>query len=167
MTGRRRRARRRIIVREFAAEDEKRVTVIFDPRLRLSAKEKAKTLRQRVEDEQKRGKKLAPAARRFEKGAAQTAALLAHFADEKAELRLFIDNETDEFNVGAAHYYENLKRLAVAEPRFVEQIEAARTSNLLEEIFDEKISSHIFLVTAQNEKNLPPEIAQRVKIVHY
>ena len=156
----------RIIVREFAAEDEKRVTVILDTRLRVSAKEKAKTLRERIEDEHK-GRKTSPVSRRFEKGVTKAASLLEHFTEEKSEIRLIINDETADFGIGRQHLYENLKRLAMLEPQLIERVEAGNLVENLLEILEEGANSHIFLVSTLKEKDLPAEIAQEVKIVRF
>ena len=156
----------RIVVREFAAEDERRVTVIFDTRLRLSAKEKAKTLRDRLEEEQKGGK-TSTALRRFEKGIRQASSLLSYYTDEKAEVRLIIDNQASEFSVGRQHLYENLKRLATVEPHLTERIMAKELIGNLSDILEERTNSHIFLVTALKETDLPAEITQRLKVIRF
>src|SRR5678816_1846711 len=63
---------RRLTVREFTSEDERRVTIVLDTRLPGEAAEEAKAeLRQR-----------------FERGVVQTASLLKHFVEERAEVRL-------------------------------------------------------------------------------
>ncbi len=156
---------RRLIVREFAAEDEKRVTVVFDPRLCQNEKEKSKTLRQRIEEEQK-GNSI-PASNRFEKGVSFAASLLTYFTEEKAEIRLITGNENIEFGIGVAYLNENLRRLAVIEPEFVETIDTEILSGKLAEIMEEKNNSHIFLLTTLNEADLPEEIEQRLKIIRY
>ena len=157
---------RRLIVREFAAEDEKRVTIIFDPRLRRSEKERSKTLRQRIEEEQKGGK-LSASSGRFEKGVTLAASLLAYFTEEKAEIRLLTDLLNGEFSIGKAHLHENLRRLATIEPEFVESVEAEDLSKNLDELLDGGNNSHIFLVTTLKENDLPDEIGQRIKLLRY
>lgn len=156
---------RRLIVREFAAEDEKRVSVVFDPRLRQTGEEKSKTLRQRIEEEQK-GNSI-PASNRFEKGVSFAASLLTYFTEEKAEIRLITGNENVEFGIGVAYLNENLRRLAVIEPEFVETIDTEILSGKLAEIMEERNNSHIFLITTLKEADLPEEIEQRLKIIRY
>jgi uncharacterized protein (DUF58 family) len=55
----------RLIVREFSAEDDKRVTIIFDTRLEVENNGKKLSLREKIEAEQK-GKKLSPVSEKFE-----------------------------------------------------------------------------------------------------
>ena len=154
----------RLIVREFSAEDDKRVTIIFDTRLEAENNEKKLTLREKIEAEQK-GKKLSPVSERFEKGVSQTASLLAHFAEEQAEIRLIVDKNIGEFSIGRQHLYGCLKRLALVEPKFDETAEFSIET--LEEIFTERENSYTFFVTAQTEDNLSSELIQRAKIVNF
>src|SRR5205085_8656024 len=62
---------RRLIVREFTAEDERRVTIALDTKERGDAEAK-------------------DFAARFERGVTLAASLAAHFIDERAEVRLVI-----------------------------------------------------------------------------
>jgi uncharacterized protein (DUF58 family) len=112
----------RLIVREFSAEDDKRVTVVFDTRLHGEMLEKPLTLREKIEAEQT-GKSPTPVSERFEKGVSQTASLLAHFTEDQAETRLIVDDEVGEFGIGREHLNENLKRLAVVEPNYDKEAE--------------------------------------------
>jgi uncharacterized protein (DUF58 family) len=84
---------RRLTVREFTSEDERRITIVLDTRLRGVASEE---LRQR-----------------FEKGVVQTASLLKHFIDERAEVRLVLGDEVGPFGSGIDQLYRCLRRLAL------------------------------------------------------
>ncbi len=154
----------RIIVREFAAEDERRVTLIFDTRLEQIEKEKSKSLRERIEEEQK-GKKITAASMRFEKGISQTASLLAYFTDEQAETRLVINDRIGDFGVGKPHLYNCLKRLALVEPKFDETAEFSVET--LDEIFTTRENIYTFFVTEKTEESLPDEIIQRAKVIRF
>lgn len=153
----------RLIIREFSAEDEKRMTVVFDTRLPRQAEEKL-SLRQKIEAEQK-GEKFTPEAERFEKGVALAASLLAHFTEDQAEIRLVANDEKGEFGIGKPHLYECLKRLALIEPTF--DAAAEFSFETLEEIFTERENSYTFFVTAQTEKDLPDETNQNAKVVNF
>ncbi len=153
----------RLIVREFSAEDDKRVTIYFDTRFEHEEKSKKLTLRERLEAEQK-GDKSAFLSERFEKGVSQTATLLTNFTEEQAEIRLIIGEEIGEFGIGREHLNENLKRLALVEPDFeIKQLSAEK----LEEIFTEKENSYTFFITAENQENLPGELIHSAKIVKF
>ena len=157
----------RLIVREFSAEDDKRVTVFFDARLQKTfSKEKKKSLRERMENERK-DKKLSPDDERFESGVSKTASFLSYFTEEQAEIRLVIDGDKGEFGIGREHLAECLKRLATVEPKFVENVEIKEFEELLSEIGDERDKSHTFLVTTQNESNFSPEIVQKLNVLEF
>ena len=87
---------RRLTVREFTSEDERRVTIVLDIRLPGEASE---DLRQR-----------------FEKGVVQTASLLKHFIDERGEVRLVLGDEVGPFGSGLDQLYRCLRRLALVTP---------------------------------------------------
>jgi uncharacterized protein (DUF58 family) len=80
-------------VREFTSEDERRITIVLDTCLPGQPNEE---LRQR-----------------FEKGVVQTASLLKHFIDERAEVRLVLGDEVGPFGSGLEQLYRCLRRLAL------------------------------------------------------
>ena len=154
---------RRLIVREFSAEDDKRITVFFDTRFRREAEEKPMTLREKIDAEQKG--KLSPASKRFEKGVSRCASLLSHFAEEQGEIRLIIDETQGDFGIGRQHLNECLKRLALVEPNFDENAEFS--AETLDEVFTERENSYTFLVTAENELKFPVESFYKLEIVKF
>jgi uncharacterized protein (DUF58 family) len=89
---------RRLTVREFTAEDERRVTVALDTRMIGGTDEK-------------------DFAARFERGVTHAASLLAHFTDERAEVRLVLGAEPGRYGVGTEHLYSCLRRLALVTPQ--------------------------------------------------
>ena len=105
---------RRLTVREFTSEDERRITIVLDTGIPGDAN--------------------ADVNERFERGVVQTASLLKHFVDERAEVRLVIGDEIGPFGSGIDHLYRCLRRLAlvnltrrdeVSEPRGPAQVSAA------------------------------------------
>ena len=84
---------RRLTVREFTSEDERRITIVLDTRLPVGSGEELK--------------------QRFERGVIQAASLLKHFIDERAEVRLVLGEEVGPFGSGAEHLYRCLRRLAL------------------------------------------------------
>jgi uncharacterized protein (DUF58 family) len=88
---------RRLIVRQFAAEDERRETIALDTSAHAEADEKELS-------------------ERFERGVTLTASLVAHFIDERAEVRLVIGEERGRYGIGLEHLHNCLKRLALAMP---------------------------------------------------
>ena len=89
---------RNLTVREFTAEDERRITIVLDTR-DLSAIEKEKFLT------------------RFESGIVQAASLLKHFVDERADVRLVLGDEVGRYGSGLKHLYDCLRRLALVSPQ--------------------------------------------------
>jgi uncharacterized protein (DUF58 family) len=92
----------RLIVREFMAEDERRITIALDTRMAETGNEKA-------------------LAARFERGVTLAASLVAHFIEEHAEVRLALDTETGHYGKDYNHLYDCLKRLALVTPHFAVQ----------------------------------------------
>jgi uncharacterized protein (DUF58 family) len=89
---------RHLTVREFTAEDERRITIVFDTRdVQDSDAERF--------------------ARRFETGVVQAASLLKHFIDERAEVRLMLGDELGNYGSGLKHLYDCLRRLALVSPQ--------------------------------------------------
>ena len=89
---------RNLTVREFSAEDERRITIVLDTR-DLSDSDQENFLP------------------RFEAGVVQAASLLQHFVDERAEVRLMVGNELGRYGGGLKHLYECLRRLALVSPQ--------------------------------------------------
>ena len=89
---------RRLTVREFTSEDERRITIELDTR-------------------RPRGYEKNGFDERFERGVIQTASLLKHFIDERAEVRLVMGDESGPFGSGLEHLYQCLRRLALVIPQ--------------------------------------------------
>jgi uncharacterized protein (DUF58 family) len=89
---------RNLTVREFSAEDERRITIVLDTRDLSDSDEEN-----------------FPA--RFEAGVVQAASLLQHFVDERAEVRLMIGDDLGRYGSGLKHLYECLRRLALVSPQ--------------------------------------------------
>jgi len=88
---------RRLTVREFTSEDEKRITIVLDTRLpRASGGDGF--------------------AERFERGVVQAASLIKHFIDERAEVRLVLGDDVGPFGSGTEQLYRCLRRLALVTP---------------------------------------------------
>jgi uncharacterized protein (DUF58 family) len=88
---------RNLTVREFTAEDERRITIVLDTR-DLSDFE-------------------ANFLPRFETGIVQAASLLKHFVDERAEVRLKLGDDLGRYGGGLKHLYSCLRRLAIVTPK--------------------------------------------------
>jgi len=87
---------RRLTVREFTSEDERRISIVLDTGIPTDADEHVNE--------------------RFEHGVVQAASLLKHFVDERAEVRLVVGDEVGSFGSGLEHLYRCLRRLALVTP---------------------------------------------------
>ncbi len=154
---------RQLIVREFAAEDERRVTVIFDP-LVIDEDEAELTIREKIAAEQN-GKPVV-ASKRFEAGASLAASVLSRFAAENADIRLIIGSSVGEFGAGRPHFHESLRRLALTEPIRIKD-NAAGSETDLEHLITGSDNSHCLLITANTEYSLPPELLQKLNVIRF
>jgi uncharacterized protein (DUF58 family) len=84
---------KRLTVREFASEDERRITIVLDTRQAHGA-----------------GAELPE---RFERGVVQAASLIKHFIEERAEVRLVLGDDVGPFGSGTDQLYRCLRRLAL------------------------------------------------------
>lgn len=87
---------RRLTVREFTSEDERRISIVLDTRVAQGAEQEL--------------------FERFERGVVQAASLIKHFIDERAEVRLVLGNDVGPFGSGIEHLYRCLRRLALVMP---------------------------------------------------
>ena len=85
---------RRLTVREFASEDERRITIVLDTRLPFADN-------------------AAELSNRFERGVVHAASLIRHFIDERAEVRLVLGDDAGPFGSGKEQLYRCLRRLAL------------------------------------------------------
>lgn len=139
---------RRLTVREFAAEDERRITIVLDTRL--------------TEDIDEENFRI-----RFESGITQAASLVKHFIDERAEVALVLGRERGRFGPGLEHLYACLKRLALVEP--------ARDSGAfdLEEIVESAAASgpradtnYLIVLTTAARGSIPPNVWRRAYVIY-
>jgi uncharacterized protein (DUF58 family) len=100
-----------LIVREFTSEDERRVHIVFDTRAMDSATDGGGGAEKFFEA-------------RFERGVTQAAALVAHFLEERAEVRLTLGQEAGHYGAGREHLYACLRRLALVRPQETREDEA-------------------------------------------
>jgi len=106
---------RNLTVREFSADDDRRVVVFFDNRMTPESGP-ILSIREKIEAEQS-GRPIA-VSERFERGVSLATSILAHFTEEQAEICLFVGGEGGEFGVGSRHLHHMLQRMAMVEPNF-------------------------------------------------
>ncbi|HEX6280305.1 MAG TPA: DUF58 domain-containing protein, partial [Pyrinomonadaceae bacterium] len=155
---------RGLMVREFAAEDDRKITVVLDPRIPEDEEPKV-TLREKLESEQEGKSPIV--SQRFERAISIASSLLSHFAEQQAEIRLVIGSNGDDFGVGARHLVEGLKRLAVLEPSIMTEVTPNGLESVVYEMIDTDEISHYFVLTTLPESAFSPEVAQKSQIISY
>ena len=138
---------RRLTVREFAAEDERRITIVLDP-----------TLTDDIDEENFRI--------RFENGVTQAASLVKHFIDERAEVRLILGTEIGKFGSGLEHLYACLRRLALIGPvrSDKENLQGTIDRAAISEVRGE--ANYLILLTTAARGSIAPSIWRRAFVIH-
>jgi uncharacterized protein (DUF58 family) len=139
---------RRLTVREFTSEDERRITIVLDTRL---------------PDESEELKE------RFEKGVVQMASLLKHFIDERAEVRLVLGEDVGAFGSGSEHLYRCLRRLAlVSTLNDGSESEAKRVDVALRTSVSRDVVEHDYaiLLTAASPGSIPANIWRTSHVIY-
>lgn len=137
---------RRLTVREFTAEDERRVTVILDT---FAAGIPAEEFKER-----------------FEVGIVHAASHLQHFIDERADVRLVVGNETGRYGSGLEHLYVCLRQLALVKP---EGSAAATDSQADERGRSEEVADEDFaiLVTSAPPGSIPAKVWRSSHVIYF
>ncbi|HEV8140194.1 MAG TPA: DUF58 domain-containing protein [Pyrinomonadaceae bacterium] len=140
---------RRLTVREFTAEDERRMTILLDTRL--------------TEDIDPENFRI-----RFEHGVIQAASLVKHFIDERAEVSVVLGNESTTFGQGLEHLYVCLRKLALVQPdrqtsgdRELERMVDTATAR------DGRGSdtNYLIILTASERGSIPPNVWRRAYVI--
>lgn len=155
-----------VMLREFSAESENYITVIFDPNIEQTRKEKEKSLRVKINEENSR-KELSETEKRFEKGVSSAASVLAHFNAERFNTRLIVADAEREFGKELDHLNQSLKELALVEPVYDQQDSYNFLIQTLEQILSEPGDNHIFLITSSTKDEIPSEILKRINLITY
>jgi uncharacterized protein (DUF58 family) len=158
---------RRLIVREFTAEDERRVNVWLETKLRQEKEETVeensfkglieKILGRKIADEEKKSneKETEILEECFERGVTQAASLIEHFIDERAEVRLILGREAGHYGVGKEHLYDCLKRLALIEPDYEDEDKTKDSTEIDVALADGSFS---ILLTTAKQGSIPAHI---------
>ncbi|MDT7808994.1 MAG: hypothetical protein QOJ70_2807 [Acidobacteriota bacterium] len=137
----------RLIVREFTAEDERRVHVVLDPF--IVADDGAAEVRAR-----------------FERAVTQAASLVSHFIAERAEVRLSVGEDGSRYGVGREHLYASLRRLALVEPRPAEP-DSTERAEFWHRIEPTSMGAgYVILVTTAPRGTIPAELWRKSHAIH-
>ena len=145
---------RRLTVREFTSEDERRITIVLDKRLpsdQLLTADSGEKLRER-----------------FERGVVQTASLLKHFIDERAEVRLVLGEEVGPFGSGIEQLYRCLKRLALVTPIEGAQAESFEIDPTMKTTVTGDAVGHDYaiLLTAASPGSIPANVWRTSHVIY-
>jgi uncharacterized protein (DUF58 family) len=131
---------RRLTVREFTSEDEKRITIVLDTRLpRVGGGDLSE---------------------RFERGVVQAASLLKHFVEERAEVRLVLGEEVGPFGSGTEQLYRCLRRLALVMPNDGAERELAHAGR------DAVEHDYAILLTAAAPGSIPANVWRTSHVIY-
>lgn len=131
---------RRLTVREFTSEDEKRITIVLDTRLpRVGSGDFSE---------------------RFERGVVQAASLIKHFVDERAEVRLVLGEDVGAFGSGTEQLYRCLRRLALVTPDEGVERELAHASRDVVE------HDYAILLTAAAPGSIPANVWRTSHVIY-
>jgi len=144
----------RLIVREFTAEDERRVHIALDTF---------------VDDESRAGSGAnagEDVAARFERAVTLAASLVTHFIAERAEVRLTDGDSDSRYGVGREHLYATLRRLALATPRPAGP-DSTRRRDFWRRI-EPKASAggYVILITTAARGTIPAELWRKSHVIH-
>jgi uncharacterized protein (DUF58 family) len=135
----------RLIVREFTAEEDRRIHLALDTMTTDTGE---------------------AAAVRFERGVTLAATLAAHFLGERAELRLTIGDEAGRAGTGREHLYACLRRLALAEPTLVS---AARREEFYRRLVTEHSGAtdgYVILLTVAAPGTIPADLWRKSHVIY-
>jgi uncharacterized protein (DUF58 family) len=129
---------RKLTVREFTSEDERRITIALDTRVPPAPH--------------------SDLTERFERGVVQAASLLKHFIDERAEVRLVLADDVGPFGSGTEHLYRCLRRLALIMPQ-----EGAFESTMTHDVVEH---DYAILLTAAAPGSIPANVWRSSHVIY-
>jgi uncharacterized protein (DUF58 family) len=141
---------RRLMVRQFTAEDERRVIIALDTRIANQVDEKESNAR-------------------FERGVTMAASLVTHFIAEQAEVLLVLGQEKGRYGIGPEHLYNCLRRLALAAPETESNTtEAAHPSAIWNQVNTSSPSSdnYVILLTTAAPGSIPANIWRTSHVIY-
>jgi uncharacterized protein (DUF58 family) len=136
---------RRLTVREFTSEDERRITIVLDTRLP--------------------GSVAGDFSERFERGVVQAASLINHFIDERAEVRLVLGDDAGPFGSGTEQLYRCLRRLALvmpAEPDEPESVSGMKSTMSRDVVQHD----YAILLTAASPGSIPANVWRTSHVIY-
>jgi uncharacterized protein (DUF58 family) len=139
---------RNLTVREFTAEDERRITIILDTN-------------------EADGPHTEEFDARFERGVVQAASLLKHFIDERAEVRLMLGDDLGPYGTGVNHLYGCLRRLALVKAqRKSSEGELLSSVAAVDQRQNVLTQDYAIILTAVEPGSIPAQIWRASFVIH-
>jgi uncharacterized protein (DUF58 family) len=180
----------RLVVREFTAEDERRIHVFLDTRAngqhtdaspgkseRATAQSgdsekenkregKGKNGSEREGSKKDEDKQQADFATRFERGVTLAASFVTHFIEERAEVRLTLGEEAGRYGEGREHLYACLRRLALVAPSPKPAPDAPTTADFWQRIAFAADDNYVILLTTAPPGSIPSHIWRKSHVIY-
>jgi uncharacterized protein (DUF58 family) len=156
---------RRLMVREFTAEDLWRVHIVFDTRAQGEERDEA-AARNLSASKGQAETNMSAAATRFERGVTLTASLVAHFIEERAEVRLTLGADAGAFGTGREHLYASLRRLALAQPAPVTDDAHADYLPSVAAASADDDAHYVILLTTAEPGTIPGNLWRRSHVIY-
>ncbi|NNE65645.1 MAG: DUF58 domain-containing protein [Pyrinomonadaceae bacterium] len=144
----------RLVVRDFAAEDELKVFVILDTRIVKNEKERSVPIRKRIDRLQK-GQLEGESHSRVDRAVGKACFLLSHYNGMGAEVGLISQETEIAIDEGRSHYYDCMRAAAMALPEFVDGFEPGGFDTRVSEFADELPDCHVFMIRARDSSLMP------------
>lgn len=136
----------RLIVREFNAEDERRIHIALDTFIADSDG--------------------ADARERFERAVTLAASLVSHFTDELSEVRFTDGEDETRYGIGREHLYECLRRLALVTPRVAEADATNRREFWQRITTGTPTDGYVILITTAPRGTIPAELWRKSHVIY-
>ncbi len=155
----------RMIVRDFAAEDELRVVVILDTRIVKSEAEKSIPLRKQIENAQ-RGIVEGESHERIESAVKRASFLLSHFHEIGAELCLITPEDRTELATGQHQFLLCMRLAASVLPIHVTEYVPTDFEDEVIKAAESIVDSKVFLFRAR-ESRLTHESLKGIRVINF
>jgi uncharacterized protein (DUF58 family) len=137
---------RRLVVREFTSEEERRVHIVLDTFICAGGEE-------------------SDDAARFERGVTLAATLADHFIDERAELQLTLGDEDGRYDEGREHLYACMRRLALVAPTPL-AAGSTRRAQFWERIAPASGHGYVILLTTAPPGSIPAHVWRQSHVIY-
>lgn len=155
----------KMIVRDYSSEDDLRVIVVFDPRVRLSEKDRKRTIRGQIDESQK-ALHTGDAVDRFEIGAGKAAFILNSLSEREAELGVFTRESGLEPKQGKSHLFACQRLIATEMPSFVRDFNPSEFDQDVEAFLGDYSDAHVFYLRF-GESTLEPSFTRNLHIIDF